>query len=1105
MLFSRRGTIRRGDYYLPCLCLIVAIIFLASPVYALELISPPEMEGEPGAFITHVFKVTNDSDREEVCDVRGGSENGWDTIGLIASVKLPPGKRTLIPVTVHIPESAPAGTEDVLELILRSRSSPGLELRGKTITKVALVSKVALVLPEGKSGERGTAVIYAVTVGNRGNGQDEFEVTVSSLLGWKTEVSPPKISLAPLQSGAVYIKHLIPKNTSIGSTDRLTIVVKSVNRPEVSAQGSIATTVAGPVVPLMPDEKLFYVLPGEVMVNIPSSLFYGRLEEFGPRLRLSGPLSENLRLSVDMTGLPVSKTGSLMILPNYLQLTGDTWKASWGSLPSAPLSWMARPDYPRGIILASTEKTASVSLALGEGNQANLDKEERLAELTMDLSPGKSTSARVVYSEFFGDAFPLFQGKGMFGFEAKQKLNPGLTLTGGYGLSFDREMPSLGQRVATVRLRHDKDGIALSLGLGNTSPSEARYGQNLYEATLGVGKIGTANLTGSFKLTSEYGPSRADRAPYNSSTGSISVGLGGHLDLRGEFSNSYSQDPLRDEEDFSSSTLSLRWGRFHTGSTHAVSLRRKEMVYPSASKDSYVETEMELGWGRLVGDGRFELKVSREFTQFKSGEFSDTVGAAVRGEIPLLEGAARLAPFLEIEESRYQGIPGHIATIGLEGKFALDYASTISFGCKFSGGVAGTAFGFERFDKGEYTVSFTRRFNYLIPRATAKIRAVVFEDTDGDGAMGPGELGVPGIGLRLEGTSSRTGKDGVCEFRSLLAGTHVLSLDVASIPVTMGYLARDVKVTLRERETKEVRVALFRGGSVEGRITVEGEEESKRDLRGVLVKAVPLGLKDGSAYERRAFVGSDGKFTLTGLYPGENLVSIELPGNLSERYEIVTGSLTLKVEPGETVSDVTFALRAKVKPIVTTFIAERSLSLNIKVQPESVPRGAEPRVTVESSRDLAEVTVTLPTGEMFALEGEGRRWAGNIELPEDTKPGPVQLQVTAVEPSGAKWTRRVPVIIMESGELVMARLVPGTLYAGQKVRLIVSSLVAMDEITVSFPWRDGMQVKPENPYMWESDCAVPPDAAPGTYIVHLNVATRRGSSFERELRLAVRE
>ncbi|NPV54808.1 MAG: hypothetical protein HPY71_15050 [Firmicutes bacterium] len=1105
MLFSRRRTVRLEDYCLLCLCLIVAVIFLASPVYALELISPSEMEGEPGAFITHVFKVLNDSDREEVCDVRGGSENGWDTIGLTASVKLSPGKRTLIPVTVHIPDSAPAGTEDVLELVLLPRSSPGLELRGRTITKVALVSKVALALPEGKSGERGTAVIYAVTAENRGNGQDEFEVTVSSLLGWKAEVSPSRISLSPLQNGAVYIKHFIPKNAPIGSTDRLTIVVKSVNRPEVSAQGLIATTVAGSVVPSMPDEKLFYVLPGEVTVNIPPSLFSGKLEEFGPSLRLSGPLSENLRLSVDMTGLLVSKTGSPMILPNYLQLTGDTWKASWGSLPGAPLSWMARPEYPKGIILSSTGKTASVSLALGEGNQANPEKEGRLAELTMDLSPGKSTSARVVYSEFYGDALPLFQGKGMFGFEAQRRLDPRLTLTAGYGVSFDREMPDVGERVATVGLRHDKDGIALSLGLGNTSPSEARYGQNLYEATLGVGKIGTANLTGSFKLTSEYGPPRADRAPYNSSTGSISVGLGGHLDLRGEFSNSYSQDPLREEEDFSSSTLSLRWGRFHTGATYAMSLRRKEMVYPSTSKDSYVETEMELGWGRPVGDGRFELKVSRELTQFKSGELSGTVGAAVRGEIPLWEGAARLAPFLEIEESRYQGIPRHIATIGLEGKLALDYASTVSFGCKFSGGGAGTAFGFERFDKGEYTVSFTRKFNYLIPRATAKIRAVVFEDTDGDGAMGPSELGVPGIGLRLEGTASKTGKDGICEFRSLQAGTHVLSLDVASIPVTMGYLARDVKVTLRERETKDVYVALFRGGFVGGRINVEGEEESKKDLQGILIKAVPLGLKDGSAYERRAFVGSDGRFTLTGLYPGENLVSIELPGNLSERYEIVTGSLTPKVEPGETVSDVTFTLRAKVKPIVTTFIAERSPSLNIKVQPESIPCRAEPKVTVESSLDLAGVTVTLPTGKIFTLEGKGRKWAGHIELPEDAKPGPVQLTVTAVEPSGAKWTRRVPVVITESGELVTARLIPGTLYAGQKARLTVSSLVAMDEITVSLPWRDDMQVKPEDPYMWESDCPVPPDAAPGTYVVRVNVTTLRGASFDRELKLTIRE
>jgi len=1070
----------------------------SSGAQSVELISPAEIEGAPGEFVTHVFKAVNNTEVEEICDATAASQNGWPIIGLMSQVRIPPRKRINIPITVHIPETALADTKDILSLTLAPRSAPGTEIRGTAVTKVLFVPQVALTLPQGRTGKGGSSVTYAVVVHNQGNAQDTFDVSVSSLRGWRVEASPNRVSLEPGGRVEVHINHFIPKGATPGVADRITIMVTSQSHPLATAQGTLRTEVAEPAALVEPDERLFHILRADLGLGLPS-VFDMDSKGGESRLRLSGELRDDLRLSLDARAELGPKPGYPKISCDYLSLSHTRWKVSFGAPPPPRISWVTRPHYTQGLSLSSLTSSAIMNLLLSGGDGTGTGSIGTLAEFSAEIWPRGPTSVRLLHLEAWENPYNIFQGAHLSAAEVTHNLPPETALTVGLGMEADRR--ELGSpRITTVlNLRRESGEPGLLLSYKGVTPTEDRYGISNYMVEMWANRLGQMSLRGSIGHKVEYGQARASEAPVSSTDAALSIGLLPGITLGYTMSNTRSQGGALSEEDGTSSSLflSFNFPGGKEGSRISGRVRRKTSRYTSHLRESSVETEAKVGWRIFLGEIPLELQVSHESIHTASGDISEGTRGALRIAAPLMEGRAEASSLIELESSKDNVAKGFSASLDLGLHYRLADDTTVSAGCKLEL-VPQVA---EGQLKSEWSIGLVRRFNILIPKATAGLLIFAFEDLNGNGIADPGEPKLDGISFRLSGKSAVTSL-GTCEFKGLLPGSYTASLDVSSVPLAMGYLWKDIRVDLKDREMKEVAFPLFRQGTIEGRISVKDEEPGAIP-QGIVVKATPLGLKAAETAERCTFANPDGTFRLTGVYPGEVLVSIELPQALLERYEVAEAREILTVSPGSTVSDVTVSLRKKEKPIATTFVGGQTPSLTIRFEPEIAPRGSEPLVTVKSSRSLSRVIAVLPSGESFPLEGKDKNYRGRIWIPEDASPGIFQVQVIAEEPTGAKWTRRYTLTISEAGQLVDARILPAALRAGQRIKVIVNSLTAVARIRVSLPWGDTFLITPQDPYLWEGEYSVPLGISPGVYTLRLSLERSRGGTIERELSLNI--
>ena len=93
-----------------------------------------------------------------------------------------------------------------------------------------------------KNGEAGTQVEYRIHIANNGS-LDSYHVTLSPS-DWNTTTNPGFIeNLGFLETGSLQVQVTIPPDAVIDQQDRVTLILTSVNNPELQHSLTLTTTV----------------------------------------------------------------------------------------------------------------------------------------------------------------------------------------------------------------------------------------------------------------------------------------------------------------------------------------------------------------------------------------------------------------------------------------------------------------------------------------------------------------------------------------------------------------------------------------------------------------------------------------------------------------------------------------------------------------------------------------------------------------------------------------------------------------------------------------------------------------------------------------------
>ncbi|HPH45069.1 MAG TPA: SdrD B-like domain-containing protein, partial [Candidatus Aminicenantes bacterium] len=193
------------------------------------------------------------------------------------------------------------------------------------------------------------------------------------------------------------------------------------------------------------------------------------------------------------------------------------------------------------------------------------------------------------------------------------------------------------------------------------------------------------------------------------------------------------------------------------------------------------------------------------------------------------------------------------------------------------------------------------------------IEGYVFEDTNRDGLMSPGEKGLAGVSLRLEdGSRAMTGEDGRYRFPMVAEGPHQVQIEENLIPA-MYYLLSPARVDVltQARITREVSFPLISGASLNGRFIEDSDRNGAMDpadkgLADILVILTPI---DGAAQKDlilNTYTDAGGVYRFVNILPGEYELSVDPETLPAGAVTAVPLPFKIKLEPGRTAGGVDF-------------------------------------------------------------------------------------------------------------------------------------------------------------------------------------------------------
>ncbi len=304
---------RRGFRRAAAVAVLIGVCSLVASGVEVSVLST-EKEEAPGAFVTHVFAVRNDTPTVDTYSLTFDAPPEWGILGAPNSIAVEAGSEETLFVTLTIPPSAVAGAYDI-GLTATSEGNPAITATAIARVIVASTRELEVLSPPGLAVAPGAHAEYEFILINRGNSQDSYTIEVTSSKGLPITLSQTDADLAPQERIAIGVRLDVPIDTVPGR-DVLTLVVASSLYVEVEADGVAFTTILPPG-PEAVGRALMEILPARIRLSIDKNVFTG---SFSSRLTFSvsgqikgGFFSSNLSLN-DPLGSDPAEIGSFSIL-----------------------------------------------------------------------------------------------------------------------------------------------------------------------------------------------------------------------------------------------------------------------------------------------------------------------------------------------------------------------------------------------------------------------------------------------------------------------------------------------------------------------------------------------------------------------------------------------------------------------------------------------------------------------------------------------------------------------------------------------------------------------------------------------------------------------
>jgi len=847
---------RSGQAILLCGFLLFFLISGAASPVSVEV--TPEKVVEPGALVTHVFRVINQGPDDDVYKLSLDLPEDWVSIPVPEAVAVEAGKTGYVFVNVQVPRTAEAGLYE-LTLTVQSTADPAVGASASALVRVQPWWSFELAWerkpPRVQPGKRVTAFLK---VKNTGNVPDSYRVQVMMSPPWEAGVSREEFSLLPDEEHLVELYFAPPATAAPGTQYALTVTVSSVAKPTLTHSLSLTGKLAPP-----PPE----LVGGTLFPEWTMSTAFSMDEEADPTLRLRG-WGSIPSLGYISTGLTVSMAGfdeamaELVTNGWSVYLDGGTISGAYLGISGSPL-FGGRIDRWGSWRLLFTEKKKGASALLMNGTTSL-----RLVTAS-DTEQGLGFSELVLRHDFPGP----FLGWGLVSQAAQEASGVIFGLGGelvleeleasGSWFSVGEGYPNQAARVeGSVDASYHGCGLPFDVSWSFVrSQATPPGGFHVTDHTLRV-STWLPQVPLLPRLALRFGLSQSDDIP--ASTNQRTYGLSAAL--RGD---SPFQWALRGElqlvEDLASGTY-------------------------TSSQTVSVETSLPLG-DFILSQG------------FSVSLLSGAAGVTTGSEFSLVLDAPALFGSPELTLSGGDGK----ATLKVELEGTLYPDTTLRWVWEHSVG-----------EEYAWSTQLFAEFPSIFPfcgPVKGRIRGWVFMDANANLAFDPGEEGVEGITVRADGAEAITGTGGRFAFFPMEPGGYRLTLSGLPPGLTPA-LPEPIQVELVAGEEQEVLVPLrpqswlkcivFNDEDQDG---VKGEDE--RGIPKVLV------VVRGPEVEEELSTDANGQVVLE-VVPGTYQVAVD-PQTLPEGFQLTTPAELEVSAPEYGATEVGFGAYRKPRPVVVTF------------------------------------------------------------------------------------------------------------------------------------------------------------------------------------------
>jgi len=217
----------------------LALVGLAEEVSLVRL--SREAQVLPGAVAVHVWEITNTSADYLSLRLSVEAPQAWEILGVPQELLLIPGASEYLFVTVLVPKTAVAGTYAVRLRVAWN----GKEAASEGPVEVRSVAALDLSIPPPVSAPPGERLSREVLLLNRGNSVDRVSLEAWTAVGWSVSVTPKEVVLAPGESKAVRVEAFLPP-TAPPSREVVFLRARSGVEPSVEARVAWYITVLPP-------------------------------------------------------------------------------------------------------------------------------------------------------------------------------------------------------------------------------------------------------------------------------------------------------------------------------------------------------------------------------------------------------------------------------------------------------------------------------------------------------------------------------------------------------------------------------------------------------------------------------------------------------------------------------------------------------------------------------------------------------------------------------------------------------------------------------------------------------------------------------------------